>query len=84
MPDKQGWKSEIENGTWGEAGTVKMKLIGTPKVVDRGTAMMFVGYTTTHDGDTYRMYNPTTRCLGTTRDIIWLRRMYYPSHKILS
>ena len=63
--------------TWGEAGTVKMKLIGTPKVADRGTAMMFVGYATKHDGDTCRIYNPATKRLVTTRDIIWLRWMYY-------
>ena len=31
--------------TWGEAGTVKTKNFGTPKIADRGVHCMFVGYT---------------------------------------
>ena len=39
---------------------------------------MFVGYAKDHAGDCYCMYNPKTGGTHTTRDIIWLRRMYYP------
>lgn len=63
--------------TWGEAGTVKTKLIETPKLADRGTACMFIGYAMHHDGDCYKMWNPVTSRVHTTRDIIWLHRMFY-------
>jgi hypothetical protein len=63
--------------TWGEAGTVKLKTKATPKVGDRGEQCMMVGYAPNHTGDTYRMWNPTTGKVHTTRDIIWLRRMYF-------
>ena len=38
---------------------------------------MFVGYSKDHDGDCYDMYYPKTNSIYTTRDVIWLRRMYY-------
>jgi hypothetical protein len=38
---------------------------------------MFVGYSKDHPGDTYRMFNPTTGGIHDTRDLIWLRRMFY-------
>ena len=39
--------------------------------------MMFVGCVLDNDGDVYRMYDTMTKRLATTRDNIWLRRMYY-------
>ena len=63
--------------TWGEAGTVKTKIKATSKIADRGVQCMFVGYALDHDGDCYRMWNPETDGVHTTRDIIWLRRMYF-------
>jgi hypothetical protein len=36
-----------------------------------------VGYSLDHAGDTYRMWNPKTKGLHNTRDVIWLKRMYY-------
>ena len=63
--------------TWGEAGTVKIKTLATAKVADRGLQCMFVGYAIKHSPDTYRMWNPNTNKVLITRDIIWLRRMYY-------
>jgi len=63
--------------TWGEAGTVKTRTKMTPKIVDRGAVCIMVGYAENHAGDTYRMYNPATNGVMETRDIIWLRRMYY-------
>ena len=62
---------------WGEAGTVKIKTSMSPKLNDKGTHCMFVGYTYNHPGDCYRMYNLKTRRTHETRDIIWLKRMFY-------
>jgi hypothetical protein len=63
--------------TWGEAGTVKLKTKMTPKLRDRGATCMMVGYALDHPGDTYRMWDPRTKNVLVTRDVIWLRRMYY-------
>ncbi len=63
--------------TWGEAGTVKIKTDTTPKLADRGVQCMFVGYALDHPGDCYRMWNPETKRVHETRDVIWLRRMFY-------
>jgi hypothetical protein len=38
---------------------------------------MFVGYSKNHPGDTYCMFNPSTGGIHDTRDVIWLRRMFY-------
>jgi hypothetical protein len=63
--------------TWGEAGTVKIKTDTTPKLADQGVQCMFVGYAMDHPGDCYRMWNPATKRVHETRDVIWMRRMYY-------
>ena len=63
--------------TWGEAGIVKTRSLATPKINDRGVPCMFVGYAKNHPGDTYRMFNPTTGGILESRDVLWLRRMYY-------
>ena len=63
--------------TWGEAGTVKLKNKMTPKLDDRGKTCMMVGYALQHAGDTYRMWDPNTRLVHVTRDIIWLNKMFY-------
>jgi hypothetical protein len=38
---------------------------------------MFVGYSTAHAGDTYRMWDPRSRRVHITRDIRWLNKMYF-------
>jgi hypothetical protein len=63
--------------TWGEAGTVKTKTDTTPKVKDRGIPCMFIGYALDHPEDTYRMWNPETGGVHQTRDVIWMKRMFY-------
>ena len=63
--------------TWGEAGTVKIKTSTSPKLNDKGTHCMFVGYTYNHPGDCYRMYDPKTGRTHETHDVIWLKRMFY-------
>ena len=64
--------------TWGEAGTVTLKGTFPGKLADRGVQCMMVGYALQHTGDTYRMWDPNTNRIHTTRDIIWLKRMFYP------
>jgi hypothetical protein len=63
--------------TWGEAGTVKIKTSTTPKLNNKGVACMFIGYATDHKGDCYRMWNPKTSRVHTTRDVFWLKRMFF-------
>jgi hypothetical protein len=41
--------------------------------------MMFVGYSSAHAGNCYRMYNPVTSRVSETRDILWLGQMYFTS-----
>jgi hypothetical protein len=38
---------------------------------------MFIGYAKEHSGDCYEMWSPVTRRKHVTRDVIWLRRMFY-------
>ena len=70
--------------TWGEAGIVKTKGTMTPKLKDRGVPCMLVGYNPNSGGDVYRMWNPTTNRVHNTRDVLWLKRMYYqpPANRI--
>jgi hypothetical protein len=56
---------------------VKIKTDKTPKLANRGIQCVFVGYALGHLGDTYRMWNPVTDGVHQTRDVIWLRQMYY-------
>jgi hypothetical protein len=64
--------------TWGEAGTVKTKVKGAPsRIADRGIQCMMTGYATDHEGDCYRMWDPKTKGIHETRDVIWMKRMYY-------
>jgi hypothetical protein len=62
---------------WGEAGTVTTKTKTTPKLHGRGVICMFVGYSPTHSGDTYRMLDWKTKRVHVTRDIIWLKHMFF-------
>jgi Reverse transcriptase (RNA-dependent DNA polymerase)/Zinc knuckle len=65
--------------TWGEAGVVTLTSNMQPKLRDRGLNCMFVGYATDHAGDVYYMWNPKTNGVHVTRDIVWLKRMFYPA-----
>ena len=62
---------------FGEVGVVldykKQKI--KSKLDNKGEIHYFVGYSASHAGDTYRMYNPKTGGIKTTRDIYWLNRM---------
>ena len=61
--------------TWGEAGTVTIP--ANRKLSDRGVHCMMVGYSLKHPADCYRMWDPATNGVHLTRDVIWLRRMFY-------
>jgi hypothetical protein len=65
--------------TWGEAGTVTIKnRIMHPKSADRAVTCMFIGYSRQHPSGTYRIWNPVTNGVHTTRDVTWLHRTYFP------
>jgi len=63
--------------TWGEAGTVKIKTATTAKLADKVVQCMFIGYATNSGGDVYQMWNPITNRVHNTRNVIWLKRMYF-------
>ena len=56
--------------TWGEAGVVKLKTKTTAKLVQNRVTCMFVGYAMSHEGNVYRMWDPITRGIHVSRDII--------------
>jgi hypothetical protein len=71
---------------WAEAEMGQIKIFGEAGVVKRGKGsklqdigvpMMFVGYAENHAHDCCRMWNPATKQITETRDVIWLHRMYY-------
>jgi hypothetical protein len=63
--------------TFGEAGTVKVKKNQYPKLSDRGVTCMFVGYAVDHDGDCYEMLDVNNGTVYVTRDVVWLKRMFF-------
>ena len=62
---------------WGTAGIVKLKTLKTTKLQDRGKVCIFVGYGSKHHWDTYRMFDADTKQIYITRDVKWLKCMYY-------
>ena len=46
---------------WGEAGTVSLKRKTHPKQKNKGVHCMFVGYSDSHDGDCFDMWDPNTK-----------------------
>ena len=63
--------------TWGEAGVVTIKSTRTTKVDDRGKTCMMVGYAKEHDGNVYKMWHKDSGVVYETRDVVWLRKMYF-------
>jgi hypothetical protein len=60
---------------WGEAGIIKTGKDG--KIGHRGVTGMFVGYASNHESDCYRMWNPNTKKISKTCDILFLKRMFF-------
>ncbi len=61
--------------TWGEAGIIKTSK--DRKIRDRGVTGMFVGYALNHKGGCYGMWNPNTKKISKTHDIVFLKRMFF-------
>jgi hypothetical protein len=66
---------------WGEVGSVKLRTSTTPKIYDRGKPCMFVGYCLNHAGDTFRMWDPDTKRVHLSRDIVWTGKMYFNTYQ---
>jgi transposase InsO family protein len=56
------------------------KMIG--KLDNRGTLCMFLGYSSNHSGDTYRLLNLKTYKVILSRDVTWLNKTYGDYHHI--
>jgi hypothetical protein len=72
--------------TWGEVGIIKTGKDG--KIGDWGVTGMFLGYASNHKGDCYRKWNPNTKKVSKTHDMVFLNRMFFrtptmPVHKKL-
>ena len=65
--------------TWDEAGVVSEGPDGKSK--DHGIEMMFIGYPANRESDSVQMWDPTTNGVVTTRDAIWMKRMYFTQPK---
>ena len=76
----QNLKCATHLRTWGEAGTVKIHDKMVPKLGDRGVTCMMIGYPKDHTGDCYCMWDKNTGGVHVTRDVTWLRRMYFPAN----
>jgi hypothetical protein len=66
--------------SWGEAGIIKTGK--DEKIGDR----RFMGYASNHEGNCYRMWNPNTKKISETCDVVFLKRMFFrtptkPVHK---
>eukprot|EP01082_Thalassiosira_pseudonana_P000277 g29.t1 g29 contig1:64548-67487(+) len=73
------WANHLR--TWGEAGVVKEGK--RSKTGDRGKTMMFVGYAADRESDSFRMWDSDTNRVVVTRDVIFLKRMFFerPVHE---
>jgi len=58
--------------TFGERGVVHDAHTIKNKLDNRGETCIFLGYADNHAGNVYRMFNPRTKRVWTTRDIKWI------------
>ena len=70
--------------TWGEAGTVMIKDKRMSKIATCGVQCIFVGYALNHVSDMYRMFNPETKHILISQNVVWLQRMYFQRPTIAS
>jgi hypothetical protein len=66
------WSGKLR--VWGEAGVVTEGKNG--KTGDRGVTMMFVGYAD-RESDSVRMWDMRTSRVIVSRDVYWLKRMFF-------
>jgi hypothetical protein len=62
---------------WGEISIVKLHTNTTPRIYDRGKPCMFVGYCLNNARDTVRIWDPDTKRVHLSREIVWTGRMYF-------
>ena len=62
---------------WCKAGVVKERDKITPKIGDCGVTCMFWGYNINSGNNVYQMWDLDTKIIHNTRDIIWLKRIFY-------
>jgi hypothetical protein len=70
------WESLRYLKPFGTMGIVKTGKSIQSKLTDKGTPMIHLGPGTMHATDVYRMFNPNTKGIVTTRDITWMNQMY--------
>ena len=70
---KTKWVVNLQ--TFGECKIVKEGK--SKKSVDRSIAIMFVGYPVNREEDSVQMWNQITNGVVTTRDVIWMKRMFF-------
>ena len=58
------------------------KKVGRTKTDPRGKISLFVGYSTQHTGDFYRLLNPKTSRVIHSRDVKWIGKMWAEFYKI--
>ena len=56
--------------------------VGRTKIDPRGKISLFVGYSTQHAGDVYRLLNPKTSRVIHSRDVKWTGKMWAEIYKI--
>ena len=56
--------------------------VGTTKIDPRGKISLFVGYSTQHAGDVYRLLNPNTTRVIHSRDVKWISKTWAEFYKI--
>ena len=56
--------------------------VGRTKIDPRGKISIFVGYSTQHAGDRYRLLNPKTSRVIHSRDVKWTGKMLADFYKI--
>ena len=62
---------------FGEIGIFKMSYSRLQsKLNNKGSTAIFVGYSTRHGNNVYRMFNLTTHSISISRDITWINLKY--------
>ena len=56
--------------------------VGRTKIDPRGKIRLFVGYSTQHAGDVYRLLNPETSSVIHSRDVKWIDKTWAEFYKI--
>ena len=56
--------------------------VGRTKIDPRGKISLFVGYSTQHAGDVYRLLNPKTNRVIHSRDVKWIGKTWAEFYKI--